>query len=561
MLKLEYNEDNIVKLLRTKIEKPELSEREIYLLELVQNGKSLQLNNMLKVFSDTDVCTCPMCMQPVSEEYKKDLVQSIQKILSKVVEEHQSELYSFMKQEIEIDFLPFSKLTINAALCTELLLQINAAIKQNNLIIQSKIDNPYVPCEQKIQSVSTLLAQLNSALESLENERIEYNKNITDTKPIINRLHEINKLIAHFDIQDFYLKYLECAAQAKIEGEKLNEKKVAYSDAKKYLDELEAQQKNVKVALSIINNNLSYIFFSNERFKIDYKNNNYVLLSNGKPVQPSQISQGERNIIGLCYFFASILQNQEELTAYTKEYLLLIDDPVSSFDIENRTGIMSFLRYQLGKFLLGNKNTKAIIMTHDLLTFYDSEKIFGELIEASKEKYGGDKPIYKRYELKNKVLIPFPHNGRQEYTELMKIVYNFAIGNTTDYEVVIGNIMRQVLEAFSTFQYKKGIENVSTDQTILSLLPDVTYKNYFENLMYRLILNNGSHRLDQTKSMSDMNFFTVISDTEKQRTAKEILCFIYLLNKKHLLSHLEGCANVETNLSSWCTEIKNRVGA
>ena len=561
LLKLEYNEDNIVKLLRTKIEKPELSEREIYLLELVQNGKSLQLNNMLKVFSDTDVCTCPMCMQPVSEEYKKDLVQSIQKILSKVVEEHQSELYSFMKQEIEIDFLPFSKLTINEALCTELLLQINAAIKQNNLIIQSKIDNPYVPCEQKIQSVSTLLAQLNSALESLENERIEYNKNITDTKPIINRLHEINKLIAHFDIQDFYLKYLECAAQAKIEGEKLNEKKVAYIDAKKYLDELEAQQKNVKVALSIINNNLSYIFFSNERFKIDYKNNNYVLLSNGKPVQPSQISQGERNIIGLCYFFASILQNQEELTAYTKEYLLLIDDPVSSFDIENRTGIMSFLRYQLGKFLLGNKNTKAIIMTHDLLTFYDSEKIFGELIEASKEKYGGDKPIYKRYELKNKVLIPFPHNGRQEYTELMKIVYNFAIGNTTDYEVVIGNIMRQVLEAFSTFQYKKGIENVSTDQTILSLLPDVTYKNYFENLMYRLILNNGSHRLDQTKSMSDMNFFTVISDTEKQRTAKEILCFIYLLNKKHLLSHLEGCANVETNLSSWCTEIKNRVGA
>ena len=450
---------------------------------------------------------------------------------------------------------------MNVALCTELLLQINAAIKQNNLIIQSKIDNPYVPCEQKIQSVSTLLAQLNSALELLENERIEYNKNITDTKPIINRLHEINKLIAHFDIQDFYLKYLACAAQAKIEGEKLNEKKVAYIDAKKYLDELEAQQKNVKVALSIINNNLSYIFFSNERFKIDYKNNNYVLLSNGKPVQPSQISQGERNIIGLCYFFASILQNQEELTAYTKEYLLLIDDPVSSFDIENRTGIMSFLRYQLGKFLLGNKNTKAIIMTHDLITFYDSEKIFGELIEASKEKYGGDKPIYKRYELKNKVLIPFPHNGRQEYTELMKIVYNFALGNTTDYKVVIGNIMRQVLEAFSTFQYKKGIENVSTDQTILSLLPDVTYKNYFENLMYRLILNNGSHRLDQTKSMSDMNFFTVISDTEKQRTAKEILCFIYLLNKKHLLSHLEGCANVEINLSSWCTEIKNRVGA
>lgn len=255
------------------------------------------------------------------------------------------------------------------------------------------------------------------------------------------------------------------------------------------------------------------------------------------------------------------VENQEETTAYTKEYLLLIDDPVSSFDMENKTGIMSFLRYQLGKFLLGNEYTKSIIMTHDLLTYYDSEKMFGELIEASKVKYGGDKPVYKRYELKNKILIPFPHNGRQEYTELMKIVYRFALGDADGYELVIGNIMRQVLEAFSTFQYKKGIEEVSTDRSILAILPEKEYQSYFENLMYRLILNNGSHRLDQTRSMSDMNFFTVISDSEKKRTAKEILCFIYLLNEKHVLAHLDGCSNVQSNLSKWCNDVKNKVGA
>lgn len=241
--------------------------------------------------------------------------------------------------------------------------------------------------------------------------------------------------------------------------------------------------------------------------------------------------------------------------------MLLIDDPVSSFDMENKTGIMSFLRYQLGKFLLGNEYAKSIIMTHDLLTYYDSEKMFGELIEASKVKYGGDKPVYKRYELKNKILIPFPHNGRQEYTELMKIVYRFALGDADEYELVIGNIMRQVLEAFSTFQYKKGIEEVSTDRSILAILPEKEYQSYFENLMYRLILNNGSHRLDQTRSMSDMNFFTVISDSEKKRTAKEILCFIYLLNEKHVLAHLDGCSNVQSNLSKWCNDVKNKVGA
>lgn len=144
------------------------------------------------------------------------------------------------------------------------------------------------------------------------------------------------------------------------------------------------------------------------------------------------------------------------MKAYTKEYLLLIDDPVSSFDIENKTGIMSFLRYQLGKFLLGNEDTRAIIMTHDLLTYYDAEKIFKELIEANKTKYGY-KSTYQCYELKNQTLINFPYNGRQEYTELIKIIYEFALGNAVEYELIIGNIMRQVLEAFSTFEYKKEL--------------------------------------------------------------------------------------------------------
>ncbi|MCR4687455.1 MAG: hypothetical protein K5659_07785, partial [Lachnospiraceae bacterium] len=146
---------------------------------------------------------------------------------------------------------------------------------------------------------------------------------------------------------------------------------------------------------------------------------------------------------------------------------------------------------------------------------------------------------------------------RQEYTELIKIIYNFAIGNAEEYDMVIGNIMRQMLEAFSTFQYKKGIVEVSTDQNILAGLPLKEYREYFENLMYRLILHNGSHRLDQTKAMSDYNFFTVISKEEKQRTAKEILCFIYLLNKQHLIAHLDGCDNAETNLSAWCEDIKD----
>ena len=554
---VEYNEESIIDLLRAKIEKPELSEREHYLLELAQSGNTTQLSQMVKVFSDETVGKCPMCLQKVSKEYKEDLVQSIQKVLSKAVEEHQEALKTFILHGIDVEFTPFTKLTNNNPICVNLVNQINETILKNNIIIQSKIDDPYTPCEQEIGRISDLLSQLTAALADLEAERLDYNKKITATKPIIDKLTEINNAIAHLDIMDYYMRYLAAEAQLKIERKKLIEKREAYNNAKIKVDELEAKQKNVEVAISIINNNLKYIFFSKDRFVIEYRDDNYVLLSNGKNVKPSQISQGERNIIGLCYFFASILQNQEEINAYNNEYLLVIDDPVSSFDIENKTGIMSFLRYQIGKFLLGNALTRAVIMTHDLLTFYDSDKIFEELIDAINKKYPGEKRVYRLYELKQNEIVNFSYDKRQEYTELIKIIYNFAIGNAEEYDMVIGNIMRQMLEAFSTFQYKKGIDKVSTDQNILAGLPIKEYREYFENLMYRLILNNGSHRLDQTKAMSDYNFFTVISKEEKQRTAKEILCFIYLLNKQHLIAHLDGCDHAETNLSAWCEDIKD----
>ena len=102
-------------------------------------------------------------MQPVSEKYKQDLVQSVQKVLSKTVEEHLAELRTVMAEEIEIDFSPFSKLENVYELCLEILAQINMGIRNNNLLIQSKIDNPYSICNGEIISVSNLLTQLNKA--------------------------------------------------------------------------------------------------------------------------------------------------------------------------------------------------------------------------------------------------------------------------------------------------------------------------------------------------------------------------------------------------------------
>ena len=76
--------------------------------------------------------------------------------------------------------------------------------------------------------------------------------------------------------------------------------------------------------------------------------------------------------------------------------------------------------------------------------------------------------------------------------------------------------------------------------------------------MYRLVLHGGSHREEQIKTMNDFDFFSLISEFEKKRTAKDVLCFIYLLNKKHLLQHLKNCGDIESELEAWCQDIKVR---
>jgi len=44
-----------------------LSERECYLFELAQTGRSSQLNDMIDIFSNTETYICPTCLQGLSD--------------------------------------------------------------------------------------------------------------------------------------------------------------------------------------------------------------------------------------------------------------------------------------------------------------------------------------------------------------------------------------------------------------------------------------------------------------------------------------------------------------
>ena len=552
-----FSDHKILSLLKEEIEKPELSSREEKLFSLLQNDDGNDLLKRMLYFQDEKVKECPYCFQHISNDYKKDLVRSIKKVLNKIVEEHQNSLKAQIVELLDIDLDLYKKLK-GYQECIELIKKINMGIEIYNKCLNRKIDNPYESIYIDDQKVRDLIIQLDVQLLELEKARIEYNKMAKKTEHITAKLKRINGEIAYYDIKDLVIQYDKQRLDYSNEKEILDKYKENFEAKKNEVEDLQARRNNVQLAVDAINACLKYIFFAEDRLNIEYVDGIYKLRSHGQDVKPCDISEGERNIIGLSYFFTNILKNKEEKAAYSEEYLIIIDDPISSYDVENRIGILSFLKYKMGMFLEGNINTKMLILTHDLKAYYDIHKIFQEIMEKCKNKGYPMTPKFNNLEMRQKTLMQFSYKQRQEYTELISIIYKYAIGQDNGYDLVIGNMMRQVLEAFSTFEYKKSIEDISTDDKILNLLPAPEYISYYKNLMYRVVLHGGSHREEQIRVMNDYEFFSLISDVEKRRTAKDILCFIYLLNKQHLLQHLQAYPDAEVTLRDWCDSIQQR---
>ena len=553
-----FDKERIISLLQTKIERPELSEREEYLLSLISSGKHEFLYQMKDFYENSTEVLCPFCRQSIQKDYKSDMAKSIKKILSKVVEEHKRDLKSAMITPISFDFTPFTNLQVELVNeCRDYLTSLNQKIESINQLLQEKIDNPYQSIEAREISLrlEEILKKLMLSFENLESARKEYNRPFENIPQLKRELTDLNNGMAYYEIVNFHNLYLEQDKKLKEQQKKVNDIKVKLEKCKTLIQSLQEQKKSISIAVNLINSSLRYVFFSRDRLEIKAENDSYRLLSNGLPVRPKDVSQGERNIIALCYFFTEILNQKEEAKAYEDEMFLVIDDPISSFDRDNKIGIMSFLKEKINTIAKANKNTKIVVLSHDIQTIFDLEKIGQEVQKSATKKYGTKVWTYRISEINQRNLVDFKYKNRHEYTEMLQEVYDFAKNGGNEYVLSIGNTLRRVLESFSTFYFKMGIDEISYNQSILDMLSEACYKKYFENLMYRLVLNGESHMEERARGGSETDFCEMYSKDEKQKTAQDILSFLYLINPTHVASHLSDEDNIRT-IQQWCNDIK-----
>lgn len=560
-----YDIKNIRDLLVRKIEKPKLNFRDKLLLDILMKRDINFLYDIKKTFSDEGVEYCPFCTKAVSQEEKEEIILGIERVLTDFVKEHQKKLQMCKLRKVDIDLSPYSRLEQEYQQCKGTIDRFNTEVERINAQLDKKIENPYSPIDINIIVFNIYHQNMVNSLTVLEAARVKHNKMVSDLSPIVHDLKIINDEIAYYDIIDLYKRY---STQDNNMSMLENSYSIGHDKYQKDLNELErlkAQKKNVNIAVNVINHALSYIFFSNDRLKIEYTDDKYQLLVNGQHVKPCQISTGETNAIALCYFFSMIGENKSIEQLYKDSYLIVVDDPITSFDSENKVGTLSYLKSQMLRFLQGNKHTKFLIMTHDLMSFSHLEKILKELREKLSWPSLGSSNfsfLSNSYLLENKELKKI-NSDYEEYSNLFKIVYSFAKATEDNPSLGIGNIMRQLLEAFAIFQFKLSMETLSTEKCVLDKLKE-PYKEHFENLMYRLVLNGESHRRYQINYEPTSVFQPLYSFEEKQRTAKEILCFLYLINKEHVIAHLGDSNNgavtgaIESDLRNWCDEIKEQ---
>lgn len=529
------NVDALRDLYEKRLEEPHLSERDKKIIELIHSEHGSYLEQVHPIFENEDMTVCPLCLRPIASYEKKELFAKVHQFFNE-----ESEHY---KQQIQ---------NVIGALALWKSIELSDMVR---IIVGEDIVNMFVKNNQELQVTYTKLR------EALENRKKNvygirtywqwhelkdaqdkysliinkinaainyYNKEVEQRGQLKNELVRLNKMIFAFRLRNDFSLYRH-QLEEKLENSKLlNSVDSQLQELSREREEIHSQKAQVTIALDFINEALSYIFFDKKRLVLQNDAGTYVLKSNGRDVKPKDISTGERNAIALCYFFGKVFENHESENRYSDEMLVVLDDPVTSFDKENKVGMMSFLRWQINELLKGNANTKLLIMTHDLTTAFNLQKVYKDI---NKSQYGVK-------ELKEGKVIDLGlfRNNRNEYKKLLDDIFEVASSTSLDI-VSAGNKIRRIEEAYSSFIYNGGFEDLLHDEDFLQSVPD-NKKTFYQNFMSRLVLNSESHTEEAAYDMAD--FSQMFDDDEIRKTAKYLLMLFYYVNRFHLKSYLGG---------------------
>ena len=285
-------------------------------------------------------------------------------------------------------------------------------------------------------------------------------------------------------------------------------------------------------------NRLLDIVFGKEVMQIESAKNHGYYVKNGQElVKPSRLSVGEQNVLSLCYFFATLAQGKIFTTCVQSENLefslienqiVVLDDPVSSFDDGNKYGITSLLGYLCQSILNKSSKTKLIIMTHDLSFALNMSKMI-KAIDDSKLS------CWELQKDSSDVLIKSKFEDIDRYAGILRKMYDFALLGEKVPVVPAPNDIRRVWEAFLSFEL--GETSIANMDSLKKLSGYFSKNQKVERFMRvfipQLFINNDSHAKSQVMN-GNLYLTPTLEGKPYEDFVKNIVCFMHLVSPRHI---------------------------
>lgn len=333
------------------------------------------------------------------------------------------------------------------------------------------------------------------------------------TQAVKKAKEELEKHLIAREIEDQDYSKIKSEFEKSVEAEK--EAKQAVDANNREISELEKETSNIGKAVQKINQYLEEFFGRKEiLLELDDSKKGYIFQRDGEVAK--NLSEGEKNAIAFSYF---IVKTQER-GFNVKEGIIVIDDPISSFD-------SNFIHHCFS--LIANRFREAnqlIIFTHNFHFFNLVKNWFehkNRKVESNNRKFTSEsekKPLpCEFYRVENIIkdgkryasIVPLEdtlRNFKSEYHFLFSRLDNFITQPFPDYAdfYTIGNIARRFFEIYINFK----IPTTGDLKSRLHQLETKSIRETEKDKVYNLI-QEFSHGLDPTSTIEHKDKYEIQS--------------------------------------------------
>jgi len=232
------------------------------------------------------------------------------------------------------------------------------------------------------------------------------------------------------------------------------------------------------------------------------------------------ISEGERNLLALTYFFYEMLNNDKK-TLKPEIELVIIDDPTSSMDDENKFYIL-----ELVKGIMGDIRIQSFIFTHSWNDY--SNLCYGK----------HSNPAFNFYEivkLNGHSKVVEAKNLNTPYKQLFKEIYDVSeksFADLSDDELLhLPNTIRRVLEEYLRFNFgidmatQTHVDDIATCLYAVASPSEISKAQMVKLNMLLAVCNIFSHGTPRERSSREIYnsaryFMQRIEDANKHHHTK-----------------------------------------